>query len=375
MQKPSGWCTHAVSFLRAMCLHVEPVLFVSDADWGAAQQLFSGLPLFRLPVTQQASLSTRAGRRSLASCWWKIRKSQYPQVDLVHSLEAYPTGLVGSWLARRLSRPHALTIHGTYGVVWAELPADRWFYQQVLAGASLICPVSPGTARLVQQYFGPFLAHAHLQPILNGNDFYQSVPPGEALGRVFPQTPTLLTVGDVKPRKGQDLSLAAFARVKEQFPAARYLIAGNFQDNPYTRSLQQFILAHGLRDVQFLGAVTDEELRSLYRSASAFVLTPRQEGLHFEGFGLVYLEAGAYGLPVVGTRTGGVPDAIREGETGLLVDPEDMEGLSAALLQLLGVPDLARKLGQANRRWAEELTWERTAQEQMAAYQLALEGQ
>ena len=84
---------------------------------------------------------------------------------------------------------------------------------------------------------------------------------------------------------------------------------------------------------------------------------------------MVYLEAGAYGLPVVGTRVGGVPDAVREDETGLLVEPDDVEGLVAALLRLLRDPHLAAEMGRANRRWAETLTWERFAEEQYKAYQ------
>jgi phosphatidylinositol alpha-1,6-mannosyltransferase len=122
-----------------------------------------------------------------------------------------------------------------------------------------------------------------------------------------------------------------------------------------------------------LGAVSDTELSHQYQDASVFVLTPEQEGLHFEGFGLVYLEAGAYGLPVVGTQTGGVPDAVREGITGFLVRPGDVDEIAAAALRLLDDPELARQMGRANRRWAEQLTWERNAEEQIQAYRDILE--
>jgi glycosyltransferase involved in cell wall biosynthesis len=128
-----------------------------------------------------------------------------------------------------------------------------------------------------------------------------------------------------------------------------------------------------LKDVFFLGAVSDAELRELYRKASVFVLTPQQEGLHFEGFGLVYLEAGAYGLPVVGTSSGGVPDAVQDGVTGLLVDPQDVEGAAQALLRLLHNPELRREMGRANRRLSEALTWERCAAEYDRAYRSVLE--
>jgi phosphatidylinositol alpha-1,6-mannosyltransferase len=333
--------------------------------------MFPQEQIFRLPVTQQASLASVRGVKDLLSCYWAVAaRSDYPPVDLVHSLEAYPTGLVGSWLARRLGCPHALTAHGTYGVIGYERRWDRLAYSRALQRTGLVCPVSNGTAALMQSCFGKALAHSCVRPILNGNDFYTSVSRQEAFDRTFPPDPVILSVGDIKPRKGQHLSLAAFARVKEQFPASRYLIAGKYRtEQPYYQQLRQFIADHKLQDVHFTGMVPAAELRRYYQEASLFVLAPQQVGLHFEGFGLVYLEAGAYGLPVVATRSGGVPDAVKDGETGLLAGPGDVDGIAAAMLRLLGDPDLARQMGRNNRVWAETLTWERNAREHVEAYQ------
>lgn len=368
IQNPSGWRTHASAFIQAMQAYVEPVLFASSADLEAARSLFPGCPVHALPATQEASLSGAGGWRSLAASYLAIRRNRFPPVDLVHALEAYPAGLVGSWLADRMGCPLALTAHGTYGIVWHARPLDRLVYTRVLSRSALVCPVSQGTAGLMERYFGPALSSARVRPILNGNDFYRSVPRLEALERPIPAIPTLLTVGEVKPRKGQHLSLAAFARVKAQLPAARYWIVGRFQENDYYHQMQRFIAERHLKDVTFQGAISQDDLRRAYRQASLLALTPQEIGLNFEGFGLVYLEAGAYGLPVVGTRTGGVPDAIRDGETGLLAPAGDVEAIAAALLRLLADPALARRLGSANRQWAETLTWERCAQEQYRAY-------
>jgi glycosyltransferase involved in cell wall biosynthesis len=373
IRKPSGWRTHAVSFLSAICKHVEPVLFLAEEDVSTGESLFPGMEIISLPATQNAALSSRRQLRRLASAWWAVVRGRFPAIDLVHSLEAYPTGLVGSWLARRQGCAHVLTSHGTYGVVWHERKFDRWAYRNVLKSAALVCPVSPGTARIMEQYFGPSLSHHRVRPILNGNDYYKLVPTEEALQREIPASPTLLTVGDVKPRKGQFYSLAAFARVKAQFPEARYFIAGSYQPNEYYRRLQALIREQQLQDVIFLGAVSDAELHHLYRQASLLVLTPQAEGLHFEGFGLVYLEAGAYGLPVVGTRTGGVPDAVQDEVTGFLADAGDVDGIADALLRLLSDPGLACEMGRANRRWSETLTWERNAEEYFRAYTEVLE--
>src|SRR3972149_7408228 len=156
--------------------------------------------------------------------------------------------------------------------------------------------------------------------------------------------PILISVGAVKPRKGYHTSLAAFASLKTSHSTARYLIIGPYKQDAYFSKLQEMISQAHVEDVVFLGAASRGELGQYYQQASLFVLAPQQEGLHFEGFGLVYLEAGAYGLPVVGTRTGGVPDAVKDGETGLLAEPDDVFGVAEAIFRLLGEPPMGRPL-------------------------------
>lgn len=367
LQKPSGWRSHARDFLGALRDKVEAVLFVAADEQKEAAELFPWLPVFPLPVTQAASFGSRSGLSRLMATYSTVRKGPCPQVDLVHSLEAYPTGLVGLWLARRMGCPHVLTAHGTYAVIWRARPLDRVVYSWVLRRTALICPVSTGTARLMKEHFGAAIDEARLRPVLNGNNFHRKVPvlQGE---RPLPEIPTLLSVGEVKPRKGQDISLKAFARVQAELPEARYWIVGRYSDNSYYQEMQAFIEKQGLRNVEFLGAAPDEELSRCYRQASLFVLTPRQVGYRFEGFGLVYLEAGAYYLPVVAADSGGTRDAVVDGETGFLVSEGDVDAAAEAILRLLRDPALNRRMGKANRLRAETLTWERTAQEQVQAY-------
>jgi phosphatidylinositol alpha-1,6-mannosyltransferase len=180
----------------------------------------------------------------------------------------------------------------------------------------------------------------------------------------------LLSVGDIKPRKGQLVSLQAFAQLKDKYPQVGYRIIGNFfPANSYYKQMEDYISEHGLDNVELTGTVSGSRLHEHFRHAAVFVLTPQQDGLSFEGFGLVYLEAGAFGLPVVATRSGGVADAVLDGKTGFLVDPQDVDAISLAIAHLLSDPDLARRMGQANREWAETLTWERNASLYFQAYQ------
>ncbi len=369
LSKPSGWRNHSLAFLKAIARYVEPFIWVAESERTTAVELLPGLPLYTLPVTQMASLSSFSGARELLRSRWSIDRAKYPTMDLVHSLEAYPTGLVGNWLAQKLKLPHLITIHGTYGVIWHRSRIDRLVYSNVLRNAHLLCPVSRGTANLMQQYFGQAIDPARLRPVLNGNDFVSKISRQAALNRQPADPPSLLSVGDIKPRKGQLVSLQAFARVKDKFPQVRYRIIGDFSpSNSYYRQIQNFIVENGLDNVELLGTVSGTRLHDYFRQASIFVLTPQQDGLNFEGFGLVYLEAGACGLPVVATRTGGVSDAVLDGKTGFLVDPQDVDGISQAITHLLSDPDLARRMGQANREWAETLTWERNASQYFQAY-------
>jgi glycosyltransferase involved in cell wall biosynthesis len=375
LQRPSGWRSFSVGAIRSLQEYagIHPVVFTSREDAISARRLLPACDLVIVPRTQFMGLRNPLTWPEMALTFWHIKNRQFPQVDLVHSLEAYPTGLVGSWLAWKLGKCHLITACGTYGVVWHNSVFDKLLYKQVLRRAWGMCPISHGTASLVQRYFGKALANVRVQPILPGNDYYKTVSRSESFHRQFSVTPTIISVGAVKLRKGYHISLAAFAKVKEQLPSARYFIVGSFDQNSYYYDqLRQFIAEHQLRDVEFLGIVSEEKLQQYYRQASVFLLTPQQQGLYFEGFGLVYLEAGAYGLPVVGTRTGGVPDAVKDGVTGFLAEPHDVDCIANALLRLLTDVDLARRMGQANREWAETLTWERFAAEQYAVYQKAL---
>ena len=110
------------------------------------------------------------------------------------------------------------------------------------------------------------------------------------------------------------------------------------------------------------------EVERLYQACDVFVMPSRQEGTDVEGLGMVYLEAGLRGKPVIGGRSGGIPDAVRDGETGFLVDPSDPEDLARALGRLLSDEGLRRRMGEnGRRRVLDEFSIERSAVQLRAA--------
>ena len=126
-----------------------------------------------------------------------------------------------------------------------------------------------------------------------------------------------------------------------------------------------------------MDSVSDSELPEIYRQATIFVMPARAEyhAGSVEGFGIVYLEAGASGLPVVAARTGGAAEAVLANETGLLVPPDDPPALALALARLLDDGALRQRMGRAGRRWIErEMNWDRAAQQFLSIISTAAAG-
>lgn len=172
----------------------------------------------------------------------------------------------------------------------------------------------------------------------------------------------LLTVGGNAPHKGVDTVLRALAGLRKKRPALRYAIAGARR---HTEALRRLADAHGVADrVLFITDVAEEDLPGLYRAADIYVGVSRREGQSVEGFGIALAEASASGVPVIAGRSGGIPEAVRDGENGLLVDPERTGPLTAAIELLLDDAALAARLGSGGRDAVEKFyNWDRATRD------------
>ncbi len=174
--------------------------------------------------------------------------------------------------------------------------------------------------------------------------------------------PVILTVSRLDERyKGHDMLLAALPLVAARVPDVTLVVAGDGALRPYYAALAE---ALGVGDrVVFTGRVTDEERLSLYDRCTLFALLSRAEANgNAEGFGIVFLEAAARGKPSVGGRSGGIPDAVVDGETGLLVDPTSLLDIVEAIVTLLEDSARAYRLGEkAKERAASTYTWAHVA--------------
>jgi phosphatidylinositol alpha-1,6-mannosyltransferase len=176
--------------------------------------------------------------------------------------------------------------------------------------------------------------------------------------------PTVISVGRLVHRKGQDRLIEALPKVLESIPNAALVLVG---EGPYRKQLDALVKKYDLGNhVFFIGRINFAELPSYICMGDVFAMPSRSRlfGLEVEGLGIVYLEASSCGLPVIGGASGGAPDAVIDGETGFVVDGNDLNVISTQIVKLLGDVKLRQKMGERGREWAiESWRWEIWSQE------------
>ena len=265
---------------------------------------------------------------------------------------ALPLGLI----APRLSRPYGALVHGAEMVVPSAVPGSRALLQRVLRGAQIVLSSGDYPAAEARRIIG----RDH-PPVL-------SIPPGVDADRYRPldgvermrarrhlglpeRATVVLGLSRLVPRKGFDVLLRAAARLAPGHPDLLVVVAGGGRDR---RRLETLARRDGA-PARFLGRVADGDLPLLYGCSDVFGMLARSRwrGLEQEGFGIVFLEASAAGIAQIGGASGGVPEAIVDGETGVVVDPpDDVDAVATALEGLLDDPDRRARLGAAARRRA-----------------------
>ncbi len=289
-------------------------------------------------------------------CAAGIRTAKLDQPAIVAATSVAPDGLIALHLKRRLGLPYVVLAHGEEITVpcnsrrrrvtrFMKLKAMKYAFRC----ADRVIVNSHNTADTVHDFAGPEVKTQVLHP---GTDPELYRPEGDDLRAELSlgTRPVILTVGHLMHRKGQGRVLEALPRVLKQLPEAVYLMAGTGVDEQAMRNLAKHYEVED--SVRFLGHVPQEKLAALYRTADLFVLANRNlpDG-DFESFGIVYLEAAACGRPVVvGARTGNA-DAVIDDVTALRVDPESPEDIAAGFVRLLTDRALARRMGEAGRKF------------------------
>ncbi|PZS31430.1 MAG: alpha-(1-2)-phosphatidylinositol mannosyltransferase [Pseudonocardiales bacterium] len=265
---------------------------------------------------------------------------------------AAPLALLGPALRRAGVRRVVASSHG-HEVGWSMLPPGRMALRRIGADADVVTAVSRYTRRRVASAFGPRAALEILSP---GVDCAAFRPDPAARAEIrrrhrLGDAPVVLCVSRLVARKGQDMLVRALPAIRRQVPGAMLLLVG---DGPRRPRLHRLAESGGVADaVVYTGAVSWAELPAYYAAGDVFAMPcrTRGHGLDVEGFGLVFLEASAAGLPLVVGDAGGAGETVRVGDTGELVNGRDVAAVTRAVATLLADPEAAVAMGRRGRRW------------------------
>ncbi|MHB1310371.1 MAG: glycosyltransferase family 4 protein [Gemmatimonadaceae bacterium] len=323
-------------------------------------------------VHRQPFTFRQAGRFTSQLRWARWLRTEAPAFDVVHCGNIRPCGYAAWWAMHRAGVPYLVYVNGG-DLLRERLKATRAIKRltarHILGGAAGVIANSTWTGELAREVMQEVGVRT-LPPVADfplGTDPRQ-FSPAHASAAVRAQlgvgdAPYLLTVARLVPHKGQDVALRAFSALAAEFPALRYVIVGEGPDEGRLRALAQ-TLGVGPR-VIFAGPMRDDLLPAVHAGAAVYVgLSRLLPPINVEGFGISFVEAGASGVPSVAGDSGGVRSAVLDGETGLVVAPEDGDAAAQALGRLLRDEVLRRRMGDAARRAAlERFNWDRVVRD------------
>jgi phosphatidyl-myo-inositol dimannoside synthase len=349
-------------------------LVVSTAQHPPASGSNPVLPTLidRLPIESQRL-------RTIQGNWhWSRRAAQLVRshgVAFVWCGNIKPAAYPARWVKLRLGVRYGILLHGGDLLILRHQARSsrlkRYTARALLGGASVLVGNSRWTADLCRQVMadlGVDLQRVAVEVVPLGTDpavFRPGLDTGPVRQRYrLDQRRWLLSVARLTRHKGIDVAIRVVADLASEFPDLGYIVVGTGEELP---ALQSLASSFGVADrVRFLTDVPDSDLPGLYNCAEVYLGLSRLMEQRVEGFGISLVEASACGLPVLAGRSGGIPDAVREGETGLLVDAEQAGLVSHLLRRLLQDRKLAARLGAGGREAAESyFNWDRVIAEVM----------
>ncbi|MEY4901138.1 MAG: hypothetical protein RI895_1560 [Actinomycetota bacterium] len=276
---------------------------------------------------------------------------------------AAPLGLLAPSL-RKLGVKNIVGMTQGHEVGWAMTPGMKQALRKIGNDVDYLTYISEYTHKKISRALSPSAASnmRRVVPGVNTTEFSPTnLTAGSALRSSIDWTnrPVIVCVSRLMTRKGQDQIIQALPQVLKVVPMASLIIVG---DGPYRKHLEKLTADLGLRDnLHFTGKVDQAQLANWYAAGDVFAMPCRTRvgGWDVEGLGIVFLEASATGLPVIVGNSGGAVDAVLDGETGFLVDGNNLSEIRDRLIELLANQDLAKRMGSAGRNWVtQEWTWE-----------------
>ncbi|MDD5291489.1 MAG: glycosyltransferase family 4 protein [Patescibacteria group bacterium] len=286
----------------------------------------------------------------------EIKKNK---IDHVVAGNILPLGTAAYFLSKRMNFKYSVILHGMDFAFACRTPRKRWLTRKILKKAENVICANSYTAKLVGNFLGSKDRIIIVNPgidnrITHNVERVTQIKEGYNLkGKLV-----LLTVGRLVKRKGIDMVLACLPEVLKQTPNLVYAVIG---DGPEEKNFKKLVASLKLeRNVLTIGNADDEERNAWLELSDIFIMPARKINDDFEGFGIVYLEANLAGKPVIAGDSGGVRDAVVDGLNGLMVNPENKEEITAAIIKLAKDENLREKLGRQGReRTMEGFSWKK----------------
>lgn len=295
---------------------------------------------------------------------------------ILHCLGAFPDGFAGALY--KLLRPRSAMLvvyaHGEEVLIAKTSRQLAFMAKCAYQAADLVIANSESTRRLVSQ-LSPNSKTVCVHPGVDP-DSYRVCAEEVARYRAswgWPSgTVVLLTMARMEPRKNHRMGIEVLRKLRCKGVPLAFVCAGEGEERA---RLQEMAQETGLRDwIRFPGAVPEREKRLLFAASDIYTMPSIQMGDTIEGFGIVFLEAAAAGVPSVCGNTGGQPEAVLDMETGIVVDGEDLDAVASAVRNLATDPALRRRMGDRARAWAAEHAWEHVVERTREAIQHAVKG-
>ncbi len=289
-----------------------------------------------------------------------VRLLEREQSKIVVFGAAAPLGLMAHSLRRAGARRIVALTHG-HEVWWAKLFPFTLALRRIGSETDALTYLGEYTRSAIASVLAPKAADAMVK-LAPGIDIEHFAPMDSSMLREslgLTDKRVIVCVGRLVHRKGQDRLIQAMAAIVKEIPQVHLLLIG---EGPYEAHLRNLVGKFSLNDhITFIGRIHYADLPSYICVGEIFAMPARSRffGLEVEGLGIVYLEASACGLPVIAGRSGGAPDAVIDGTTGLVIDGTDSTAIAEAVIDLLSHPQRSQQMGQAGRSWIlEKWSWQ-----------------
>lgn len=297
-------------------------------------------------------------------------RAQAKRSDVIHAFDVFPYGIVAVLASWGLEKKIVITAIGSGSILPFYRPLLAIVARWCIRRADRVIAISKFTRDEILKKI-PDLSIRVINPGINWSEFEHSAK-NPFSKDVLEMQPYIISVGTIRWRKGYKRSIRAFAEVARRFPELKYVIIGKRHSESFFQELQKLITELNLQGkILFFDSIeTREELLGMYRGAELFCLFSENVNHDVEGFGIVFLEAAACGLAVVGVKNCGVEDAVEDGKNGILIGSRDPNDFADAICEILNDKEKKERMKKNSLAMAQEFEWEKKIGEYEDVYQM-----